>query len=167
MEKSVESLKQELEQMFDEMLRQIKLFKKKTYSPAFLRAYDSYRELLSGVSSCCADMGEEALTEFAEIIPEYAFQKIQKFSKRDQEKYALNFNLAMVVYVVPLFIHTRDPLCEKLAEMMVEKWNQKRWKSACQIMKKFLPALRDHGFLFPDIDPAGPGTDDTLRRSSI
>lgn len=35
MEKSVESLKQELEQMFDEMLRQIKLFKKKTYSPAF------------------------------------------------------------------------------------------------------------------------------------
>ena len=29
MEKSVESLKQELEQMFDEMLRQIKLFKKK------------------------------------------------------------------------------------------------------------------------------------------
>ena len=123
MEKSVESLKQELEQMFDEMLRQIKLFKKKTYSPAFLRAYDSYRELLSGVSSCCADMGEEALTEFAEIIPEYAFQK---FSKRDQEKYALNFNLAMVVYVVPLFIHTRDPLCEKLAEMMVEKWNQKK-----------------------------------------
>ena len=121
MEKSVESLKQELEQMFDEMLRQIKLFKKKTYSP-----YDSYRELLSGVSSCCADMGEEALTEFAEIIPEYAFQKIQKFSKRDQEKYALNFNLAMVVYVVPLFIHTRDPLCEKLAEMMVEKWNQKK-----------------------------------------
>ena len=113
MEKSVESLKQELEQMFDEMLRQIKLFKKKTYSPAFL-------------SSCCADMGEEALTEFAEIIPEYAFQKIQKFSKRDQEKYALNFNLAMVVYVVPLFIHTRDPLCEKLAEMMVEKWNQKK-----------------------------------------
>lgn len=126
MEKSVESLKQELEQMFDEMLRQIKLFKKKTYSPAFLRAYDSYRELLSGVSSCCADMGEEALTEFADIIPEYAFQKIQKFSKRDQEKYALNFNLAMVVYVVPLFIHTRDPLCEKLAEMMVEKWNQKK-----------------------------------------
>ena len=49
--------------------------RKKTYSPAFLRAYDSYRELLSGVSSCCADMGEEALTEFAEIIPEYAFQK--------------------------------------------------------------------------------------------
>lgn len=78
------------------------------------------------MSSCCADMGEEALTEFAEIIPEYAFQKIQKFSKRDQEKYALNFNLAMVVYVVPLFIHTRDPLCEKLAEMMVEKWNQKK-----------------------------------------
>ena len=38
MEKSVESLKQELEQMFDEMLRQIKLFKKKTYSPAFLVA---------------------------------------------------------------------------------------------------------------------------------
>lgn len=29
MEKSVESLKQELEQMFDEMLRQIKLFKKR------------------------------------------------------------------------------------------------------------------------------------------
>ena len=124
MEKSVESLKQELEQMFDEMLRQIKLFKKKTYSPAFLRAYDSYRELLSGVSSCCADMGEEALTEFAEIIPEYAYQKIQKFSKRDQEKYALNFNLAMVVYVVPVFIHTRDPLCEMLAEMMVQEWNQ-------------------------------------------
>ena len=35
MEKSVESLKQELEQMFDEMLRQIKLFKKKTYSQLF------------------------------------------------------------------------------------------------------------------------------------
>ena len=92
-----------------------------------------------------------------------------KFSKRDQEKYALNFNLAMVVYVVPLFIHTRDPLCEKLAEMMVEKWNQKKvtkMKSACQIMKKFLPALEIIVF-FPDIDPAGLGMDVTLRRSSI
>ncbi len=43
------------------------------------------------------------------------------------------------------------------AVMMVEKWNQKKVTKMeiVFVMKKFLPALRDHGFLFPDIDPAG------------
>src|SRR5699024_12809580 len=40
----MEELKQELEQLFDEMIHKIQLFKKKTYSPAFLEAYQDRSE---------------------------------------------------------------------------------------------------------------------------
>ena len=43
----MEELKQELEQLFDEMIHKIQLFKKKTYSPAFLEAYQDHRNLFS------------------------------------------------------------------------------------------------------------------------
>ncbi len=120
----MEDFKQELEQLFDEMIRQIRLFKKKTYSPAFLRAYDQYRELFSRISIWCADAEEEEIASLARIIPEYAYQKIQRLSKRDKEKFALNFNLTMVVYIVPLFRYTKDPYCERITEQMVSSWNQ-------------------------------------------
>ncbi|HJB86973.1 MAG TPA: hypothetical protein H9766_06395 [Candidatus Dorea faecigallinarum] len=122
----MEELKQELEQLFDEMIHKIQLFKKKTYSPAFLEAYHDHRDLFSRISAACS--GEEAIpsSELAEVIPEYAYQKMQKFSRRDREKFALNFNLTMVAYIVPLFMYTRDPVCEKLAEDMTLSWNQKQ-----------------------------------------
>lgn len=122
----MEDLRQELEQLFDEMIRQIRLFKKKTYSPAFLQAYDQYQELFGRIAAFCADARDGEMAALAQVIPEYADQKMQKFSKRDREKFALNFNLTMVVYIVPLLIHTRDPYCEKLAEQMVAAWNKKK-----------------------------------------
>ena len=47
----MEELKQELEQLFDEMIHKIQLFKKKTYSPAFLEAYQDHRDLFSRISA--------------------------------------------------------------------------------------------------------------------
>nr|WP_296262920.1 hypothetical protein [uncultured Merdimonas sp.] len=122
----MEDFKQELEQLFDEMIHQIRFFKKKTYSPAFLQAYDQHQELLTRVSAWCAEAEEEEISSLAQIIPEYAYQKMQKLSRRDKEKFALNFNLTMVAYVVPLFRYTRDPYCEKITEQMVSFWNQKK-----------------------------------------
>ena len=50
----MEELKQELEQLFDEMIHKIQLFKKKTYSPAFLEAYQDHRNLFSRISAACS-----------------------------------------------------------------------------------------------------------------
>lgn len=119
----MEEFRQDLELMFDDMLHKIPLFKKKTYSPAFLQAFEQYRGLLGKISDQCAREGAEKADALASVIPDYALQKMQKLSRRDQEKFSLNFNLAMVAYVVPLFLYPRDPECEKLAEKMVSEWN--------------------------------------------
>lgn len=126
----MEKTKDNLEKLFDDMLRQINQFKRKTYSDAFLKGYDSHKEVFENIIGECSrrESAEQEilLDELSAVIPDYAQDKMEKFSKRNKEKYSLNFNLAMVVYIVPMFVYTKDPFCNQIAEKMVARWNENK-----------------------------------------
>lgn len=122
----MEETTKELERLFDDMLKLIPKFKQKTYADAFLKGYESRKDLFERIVSEVAGGEEATVLRLASVIPDHAEEMMNKFSKKEREKYALNFNLAMVVYVVPMFLHTREPACEKLADTMIEVWNSRK-----------------------------------------
>lgn len=122
----MEETAKELEQLFDEMLKQIPRFKRKTYADAFLESYEARKELFVQIASEVSDNDEEKILQFASAIPDHAEEVMHQFSKKEREKYSLNFNLTMVVYVIPMFLYTREPGCEKIADQMIELWNSRK-----------------------------------------
>ncbi|HIW21866.1 MAG TPA: hypothetical protein H9887_07610 [Candidatus Dorea intestinavium] len=122
-----ERLKKRLTEYFDEMLTMTPKFKKKEYDAIFSAMLDEYGEdikeissLFEGLSSAQEDL---LLNEIAEVIPTYAKEKMEKLSKRGQNKEAIEYNLAMAVYVVPGLSYTKNEKLVKIAEKTVEKWN--------------------------------------------
>lgn len=125
----MENIKRDLEQLFDEMLEQVKFFKRKTYDGIFKSCYNKYGKTIDAMGTLCGEASEEerdALVEqLAFIIPEYASGKMQYLSKSRKERQAVDFNMNMAVYIVPLFTYTHNQYCERVAERMVLVWNEK------------------------------------------
>lgn len=122
----MEETAKELEQLFDDMLKQIPRFKQKTYADAFLEGYESRKELFERIASETSEDEEVMISQLASVIPNHAEEMMNRFSRKEREKYSLNFNLTMVVYVIPMFLYTRQPDCEKIADSMIEIWNSRK-----------------------------------------
>lgn len=123
----MEATKEVLEAMFDEMLASVHLFKKKTYADTFKKFWDKYKGIIDDISKHYeeAEDKEALLDELACVIPDYAYQKMQKMPKRQRQVHAIDYNMTVVVYVVPVITYTKDAVCDKLAELLTQKWNQK------------------------------------------
>ena len=126
----MEDTKKALESLFDEMLGNIKYFKKKSYHSLFESLYEGHKELFATIARKCEGAEEEdkegLIEELASVIPEYAYLKMQEVPKRKKEMFSVDYNMAMAVYIVPLLTYSRDPECERIADRMVELWNKKQ-----------------------------------------
>ena len=120
----------ELISLFDEMLTHIKEFKHKTYNNIIEKAYDKHKDLISRISRICEEADDEEraalIEEIAGVIPAYAYERMQKEPKRSRERYSVDYNMNMAVYVVPLLTYTHDTYCEAVAKKMVKIWNEKQ-----------------------------------------
>ncbi|WP_171031710.1 CFI-box-CTERM domain-containing protein [[Clostridium] hylemonae] len=125
----MEQTKQELIQLFEEMLTQIKHFKRKTYEGIFKDCYDKYKGTVAAAARLCEEAPEDereaVAAELALVIPDYAFEKMQALSKGKKERFSVDYNMNMAVYVVPMLTYTHNEYCEKIASKMVEAWNEK------------------------------------------
>ena len=125
----MEDTKKALESLFDEMLGNIKYFKKKSYHSLFESLYEGHKELFASIARMCEEAKEEdkegLIEELASVIPEYAYLKMQEVPKRKKEMFSVDYNMAMAVYIVPLLTYSRDPECERIADRMVELCNKK------------------------------------------
>ena len=125
----MEQTKQELIQLFEEMLTQIKHFKRKTYEGIFKDGYDKFRGTVADIARLCEEAPEEekesVAEELARVIPDYAIVKMQGLSKGRKERNSVDYNMNMAVYVVPMITYTHNEHCEKVASRMVEVWNEK------------------------------------------
>lgn len=126
----MEDTKKALESLFDEMLGNIKYFKKKSYHSLFESLYEGHKELFASIARMCEEAKEEdkegLIEELASVIPEYAYLKMQEVPKRKKEMFSVDYNMAMAVYIIPLLTYSRDPECERIADRMVELWNKKQ-----------------------------------------
>ena len=121
----MEETRKRLEEFFDEMLRNMKYFKKKSYEQIFKDTYEKYRELVMGLPGLCeGEEGDGAVEELASVIPLYARRKFLDVPKRKKEPAGIDYNMAMAVYVVPMLVYQHDPVNERIAERMVEIWNE-------------------------------------------
>lgn len=126
----MEQTKQELIQLFEEMLTQIKYFKRKTYEGIFKDCYNKHKGTVEEMARLCAEASEEerdsVIEEFSLVIPDYVYEKMQGLSKSKRERYSVDYNMNMAVYVVPLLTYSHDEYCEEIASRMVKAWNKKK-----------------------------------------
>lgn len=121
----MEETRKRLEEFFDEMLRNMKYFKKKSYEQVFKETYEKYREFVMGLPVLCeGEEGDAAVEELASVIPLYARRKFLDVPKKKKEPTGIDYNMAMAVYVVPMLVYQHDPVNERIALRMVEIWNE-------------------------------------------
>ncbi len=125
----IDTVSKELTTLFDEMLVHGKEFRRKSYAGVMEDARKRYAHTVDAVIACFADVPEDergALTErLAQVIPEYAYEKMQAVKKRNRDRMYVDYNMNMAVYVVPLLNESKEKNCVALTERMVELWNEK------------------------------------------
>ena len=125
----MDKIKEELIQLFDGMMPQIKSFKRKQYAGVFEEGFAEHKGVLAGITELCAEKTEEEcepiIEELASVIPDYAYDKFHKEPKMVRNRLEVDYNMNMAVYVIPILTYTHEAGCEKVAKRTVELWNEK------------------------------------------
>lgn len=125
----MEKVKVGLIHLFDDMLLHVKEFKRKTYVDVFEEGYERHKEVISDFIALCQNKSDEELesliSELATVIPDHAYEKLKALSKSKQNRLEVDYNMNVVVYVVPMITYTKDEYCKKLAEQLTAAWNAK------------------------------------------
>ncbi|QDW74081.1 hypothetical protein FND36_08595 [Lachnospiraceae bacterium KGMB03038] len=126
----MEKIRTDMIQLFDEMLTKVKAFRRKTYNGLFEKGFKQFKDVITEITSLCEETEEEnreaLLEELAGIIPEYAGELMMKQPKRTRERLAVDYNMNMAVYVMPILTYTKDEFCIEMCKRMVEIWNDKK-----------------------------------------
>lgn len=126
----MKTIEERLAEFFDEMLPQTKKVRKKTYDSIVEDACEKYQGLLDEINEAIEQEEEaerEALVDhFASVIPDYASEKMQNLKKVERDRNSVDFNVNMVVYIVPVLNRKTGTHCEEVAKRMVEIWNEKK-----------------------------------------
>ena len=120
-------MKEELIQLFEEAQALIRKFNKQNYEIGFQNQYEKYKEILEDMDARveAAEEKDEAIREIANIIPEYMKEKTSALkSKRKTENLVVDYNYAMVTYVLPLINYNRRENCNRISDKIVELWNK-------------------------------------------
>lgn len=129
----MERIKEELISLFDEMLSQVSSFKRKTYSGIFEQAYEKHKGIISDISELCegktGEEREQIIGELADVLPDHAWDKLQYIPGRKREHTSIDYNMNMVVYVVPVLTYTKEENCMKLTAETIKRWNEKKMNS--------------------------------------
>lgn len=120
-------MKEELIQLFEDAQALIRKFNKQNYEIGFQNQYEKYKEILEDMDARveAAEEKDEAIREIANIIPEYMKEKTSALkSKRKAENLVVDYNYAMVTYVLPLINYNRRENCNRISDKIVELWNK-------------------------------------------
>lgn len=124
---TMEELKQKLVEFFVEMLDYRQYFKKKYYEDTFKKCYEDHRELLASIIETCekAEDKDAVIEELSGAIPDYAHGQINaKKRKSAREGLMIDYNMAMVTFVVPILGYSENESSSAMIDRMIEKWNQ-------------------------------------------
>lgn len=116
-----------IEQMFQEVLGAMQEFRKKSYDSTFEFLKEKYKETFEAIKVAyygAENDQEEVLEAIASVFPQLALQEVDKIgSKRKREFKVMDYNMAMVSYVIPLLDSIRDDCMPRLIDVIIEKWN--------------------------------------------
>lgn len=121
-----EQIKQSLESLFDDALKTMEGFQKKTYESVFKNLYAKYESVIHEILRTCEteDGNQETIDEIASYIPKKAAANLELLdTKRKKEFQLLDYNMALVTFVTPVINYNRSPFCATIAESMIAQWN--------------------------------------------
>lgn len=126
----MDELKKGLQELFDTMLGKVDKFTSSSYSDVFqenYREYQSFFDLLENrLKDGSNEEQEQLICELSLVIPEYAKNKLNELSKSKKNRLEVDYNLCMVVYIIPMLSYTRYEQCKILSERIVDVWNQEK-----------------------------------------
>lgn len=102
-------------------------FSKKVYENSFENLNERYKSTVAKIIETCekADEKDKVIEEISSIIPNILQDKLKAVSsKRKRESLQLDYNTAMVTYIVPVLIYSRNDSCEMIVDRMLIKWNK-------------------------------------------
>lgn len=113
--------------LFEDARIQTQNFNRKFYEDSFEEHYRQYKELLTETNQLIEEASDKdaLIKEFACIIPDYVketFAGIEKKGKR--EKLVLDYNMALVTFVLPVINYRREDNYKALSDAIVEEWNK-------------------------------------------
>ena len=126
--KSLETVKRELVDFFEEMLAYRPYFKRKLYADTFMKCYEEHRELLADITALCsqAEDGEDrdrgAGGRDHRITP--TARSKPSAGRAGGEGRMVDYNMAMVTFVMPVLGYGGSKITSRMIDQMVEKWNQ-------------------------------------------
>ncbi len=126
----MENIKTGLVELFDEMLPEVKNFKRGSYERVFQFYFEKYRYLISDILACCKQLSsDEKIAFFDEVsnyLSKHAFEKMNSASQLKNGQAELDYNMVMAVYVIPILTYTREKECEELVKHMADAWNAQK-----------------------------------------
>jgi len=122
------NLKEQIISLYDEMFDKVDKFNKQSYNNIFLEAFRKYEDLVDGISDFLEDTPKEerkrVIAELGSILPAYVKEKTSKLPEKEIKSQEINYNMNMVIYVLPIITYSHDKYCEKVAQKTVEVWNE-------------------------------------------
>lgn len=122
------NIKERLVAFFDEVTEKNVGKSKLDFSKIFDRLYKEYEELFSAISEEVESASDRTLKidEIASYIPDYVGDTILKnVSKRKADVLMVDFNMQLVVFILPMLNQTNLDGCKEVGARLVELWNQR------------------------------------------
>lgn len=124
----MDNIKEQLISLYDEMFEKLDKFNKGSYNNIFLSAFRKYEDLLDHISDLLEDTPKEerktVVEELARILPVHVKDLLSQLTEKQTKSIEMNYNMNMVVYVLPVLTYSHDNYCEKVARRTVEIWNE-------------------------------------------
>lgn len=119
--------------LFEEAQIQTRNFSRKLYKDSFEEYYRQYKELLAVTNQLMEDSLDKGslIHEIACIIPDYANKTLACIKKKNKrESIVLDYNMALVTFVLPVINHERLDNYKVLSDAIVGEWNKQISKFA-------------------------------------
>ena len=121
-------IKEQLILLYDEMFEKVDKFNKQSYNNIFLNAFRKYEDLVEGITDLLEDTPKEdrknIIDELASVLPVYVKDKVSNLPQKEIRSLEVNYNMNMVIYVLPVITYSHENYCEKVAKRIVEIWNE-------------------------------------------
>ena len=114
--------------MYDDMLGYLKSFKHNNYKDIMEEMDSKYRDLVITCGELCREAGEKrdvVIATFADAISDHVISLMEEVPKRKKEIKAVDYNMVMAVYFVPIMRYTKDAECNAIADKIIAVWNEK------------------------------------------
>lgn len=121
-----ESIQKRLEELFEKVMPFSQQFSKENYEEYFMNTFHEYKPLLDEIIQTCETSEDKDIfmTEVSAILPDKVHAILDQYtSKRKKESILLPYNMAMSLYIIPLFRYTKSDDMEEIVDRMVECWN--------------------------------------------